>query len=101
MARKREPDRASAGGPPIVQATSPQQQLLSTEQTSHTFKQARTQRPREREFCDDDGYTHIVLAHAGTHGTVQLSNCSMGPRVREDDVTLLRCDPFCYSRVRE
>ncbi len=30
--------------------------------------------------------SYIVLAHAGTHGTLASSNRSMGPRVREDDV---------------
>ncbi len=29
---------------------------------------------------------HIVLAHAGTHGTVAQLNRSIGPRLREDDV---------------
>ena len=31
--------------------------------------------------------SYLVLAQAGTRGTGQLSNRSMGPRVREDEVS--------------
>ncbi len=33
-------------------------------------------------------YHHIVLAKAVTHRTSAHSNCSMGPRMREDDVVV-------------
>ncbi len=39
-------------------------------------------------FSTPQRQTNIVLAHAGTYRTVQLSYRSMGPRVREDDVGL-------------
>ena len=44
---------------------------------------------------------NIVLAHAGIHGAVAQLNRSMGPRVREDDVVLRHCCPFCNSLVRQ
>jgi hypothetical protein len=37
----------------------------------------------------------VVLANAGTHRTLALSNCSMGPRVREDDVDFSADNALC------
>ncbi len=41
---------------------------------------------QDHAVYDDEHLNNIVLAHAGTYRTVRFSNCSMGPRVREDDV---------------
>ena len=50
-------------------------------------------------FANSVAHPYIVLAHAVTYGTVAQMNRSMGSRVREDDVALLLCRPFCDCLV--